>query len=205
MPEGFHTCVVIKEDTIDIVSRTPHAVVAYPTDTVMGLGCSVYDDTAVRRLLDVKERPASKKGLPVLVSEIGAARRIAKMGSAAERLASRFWPGALTLVLPVLDTEISELVTDEGTVGIRVPDSDIARRVASAFSGVVVGTSANRSGHAPVLSAEEVVNTLRGIDFAVESGAAMNGLSSTIFDVEKEEVLREGAIPAALIRKALLG
>jgi L-threonylcarbamoyladenylate synthase len=205
MPEGFHTCVVIKEDAIGIVSRTPHAVVAYPTDTVMGLGCSVYDGTAVQRLLDVKERPASKKGLPVLVSEIGAARRIAKMGGAAERLASRFWPGALTLVLPVLDTEISELVTSEGTVGIRVPDSDIARRVASAFGGVVVGTSANRSGHAPVLSAEEAVNTLRGIDFAVESDAAMNGLSSTIFDVEKEEVLREGAIPAALIREVLLG
>ncbi len=78
-----------------------HGVIAYQTDMLNGIGCSIYDPIAVTRLLKIKEREGGKRGLPVIVSGVEAARRIAVVGDMAERLAKRFWPGPLTIILPL--------------------------------------------------------------------------------------------------------
>ncbi len=171
-----------------------HGVVIYPTDTVMGIGCSVYDEIAVEKLLAAKGRPDTKKGLPVIAEGIDAAMKVAVFDGSAKKLARAFWPGALTMILPVKDKKIDGRVYFNNTIGIRVPESAVARGIARAFDGLVVGTSANVSGRAPVKTYAEALAELPQVDIFVESKNVAQGQPSTIYDLENGRIVREGTI-----------
>ena len=123
-------------------------LVAFPTETVYGLGADATNGTAVARLYDAKGRP-SFNPLLAHVADAAAARALARFSAAAQRLASAFWPGPLTLVLPKLaDCPVAELATAGlDTIAVRVPSHPLARAILLAFGRPVVAPSANRSGH----------------------------------------------------------
>jgi L-threonylcarbamoyladenylate synthase len=182
-------------------------LVAFPTETVYGLGADAADDTAVARLYAAKARP-SFNPLIVHVADLAAARQIAAFDETALRLAGAFWPGPLTLVLPRLPACAVGMLATAGldTLAVRVPQHPVARDILEAFAKPVVAPSANRSGRVSPTAAEHVRADLDGrIDLIVDGGACPLGLESTIVAcIEGAALLRPGPIPRAAI-EALLG
>jgi tRNA threonylcarbamoyl adenosine modification protein (Sua5/YciO/YrdC/YwlC family) len=167
-------------------------LVVVPTDTVYGLGCAPSGPGAIDRLFAAKRRPRSLV-LPVLVDDVAAAERLAPMDDRAHRLAERFWPGALTLVLPRSAESASwPLGEERGTIGLRVPASDTALELLRA-AGPLAVTSANPSG-APTLATCEEVRAVFATAVAVYLCAdeQIAGRASTVVDVAGGRILREG-------------
>src|SRR5438128_2483069 len=157
-------------------------LVAFPTETVYGLGADATNGTAVARLYQSKGRPAFNP-LIAHVPDIAAARALARFDRAAERLAAAFWPGPLTLVLPKrADCPVAELATAGlDTVAVRVPNHPVARALLMACGHPVAAPSANRSGHLSPTTAQHVLADLRGrIELIVDGGPTPVGLESTI-------------------------
>lgn len=179
-----------------------HGIVAFATDTVNGIGCSPYDRTAIKKLISIKGRDG-KKGLPVLVSGVEAARRIGYMDRRVMALAGAFWPGGLTLLVPTKDARICRLVAQDGKIGLRMPDNRIALDVARLFGGAVVGTSANRSGEEPLTTVRGIASELPGVDLVVTPLTKRHSVPSTVFDTARMEVVRRGAITETEIRNFL--
>jgi len=173
-------------------------IVAFPTETVYGLGADARDDGAVGRIYAAKGRP-SFNPLIVHVPNLGTARTYVAFNPLAERLAAAFWPGALTLVLPLkAGSVISPLVTAGlGTLAVRVPDHPVAQAVLSAFGGPVAAPSANPSGRVSPTTAAHVVQGLGdAVDLIVDGGPCGVGLESTIVDCTgTPELLRAGGVP----------
>lgn len=180
-------------------------LIAYPTDTVYGLGCNPFDEDTVDRLVKAKERV--KGSLPILVSSLEDAGRLGEISDLAARLAERFWPGPLTLVVPPRTKFPSRVTRDTLVVGLRIPDHETALRLIRECGGALIGTSANISGRPSLRTAEEVVRELdRRVDLVLDGGAAPLGRESTVVRVLGEEstVLRDGAISRDDILKTLL-
>jgi L-threonylcarbamoyladenylate synthase len=181
-------------------------LVAFPTETVYGLGADATNDCAVARLYAAKERP-SFNPLIAHVADVAAARRLARFDAEALRLADAFWPGALTLVLPKLHAcPVGQLATAGlETIAVRVPDHPVARDILVAFGNPVVAPSANRSGRVSPTSAQHVQADLAGrIDLIVDDGASPLGVESTILAcVGRTALLRPGAIPRATVERFL--
>jgi L-threonylcarbamoyladenylate synthase len=181
-------------------------LVAFPTETVYGLGADATDPAAIARLYEAKGRP-SFNPLIAHVGDIGAAMRIARFDATATKLAEAFWPGPLTLVLPrTNDCPVADLATAGlDTIAIRVPAHPIARAILQAFGGPVVAPSANLSGHVSPTSAAHVQSDLAGrIDLIVDGGAVAVGVESTIvgcFDTPM--LLRPGGLPRGEIERVL--
>ena len=179
-------------------------LIAYPTDTVYGLGCNPFDEGAVDRLVQAKERV--KGSLPILVSSLEDAGRLGEISDLAARLAERFWPGPLTLVVPPRTKFPSRVTLDTLVVGLRIPNHETARRLIRECGGALIGTSANISGRPSLRTAEEVVRELdRRVDLVLDGGAAPLGRESTVVRVLGKEstVLRDGAISRDDILKTL--
>jgi L-threonylcarbamoyladenylate synthase len=183
-------------------------LVAFPTETVYGLGADAQDGIAVARLYDAKGRPAFNP-LIAHVPDLAAARRLARFDAMAERLAMALWPGPLTLVLPkASDCAVADLATAGlDSIAVRVPDHPVARDILAALGRPVVAPSANRSGHVSPTTAQHVLADLRGrIDLIVDGGATPVGLESTIVACLGEPVLlRPGGVPRAAIERVLGG
>ena len=181
-------------------------LVAFPTETVYGLGADATNAAAVARLYDAKGRP-SFNPLIAHVAETAAARPLARFNQAAERLALTFWPGPLTLVLPKLaNCPVAELATAGlDTIAVRVPSHPIARAILIALGRPVVAPSANRSGHVSPTTAQHVLADLRGrIELIVDGGPTPMGLESTIVAcLDRPVLLRPGALPRADIERLL--
>jgi L-threonylcarbamoyladenylate synthase len=181
-------------------------LVAFPTETVYGLGADATNAAAIARLYQAKGRPAFNP-LIAHVGDLEAARRIGRFDAAALRLAEAFWPGPLTLVLPKsADCAVADLATAGlETVAIRIPAHRVARDILRAFGGPVVAPSANLSGHVSPTIAAHVQSDLDGrIDLIVDGGAVAVGVESTIvgiFDVPM--LLRPGGLPRADIERVL--
>jgi L-threonylcarbamoyladenylate synthase len=181
-------------------------LVAFPTETVYGLGADATNLAAIARLYEAKGRP-SFNPLIATVGDIGAAMRIARFDATATRLAEAFWPGPLTLVLPrTNDCAVADLATAGlDTIAIRVPAHPVARAILRAFGGPVVAPSANLSGHVSPTSAAHVQSDLAGrIDLIVDGGAVPVGVESTIvgcFDTPM--LLRPGGLPRGEIEHVL--
>jgi L-threonylcarbamoyladenylate synthase len=177
-------------------------VVAVPTDTVYGLAADARSADAVRRVVDLKGRLPDSP-LPVLVADIAQAEAVAgPFTGGAQALATRFWPGALTLVLPSRMELPSEVLRD-GQVGLRVPDDPICLRVISLFGAPVTGTSANVTGRDPAVTPDEVRKQFGNkVDYILEAGRAGGSAPSSVVRVSDTEltVLRSGAIPEEDIR-----
>jgi L-threonylcarbamoyladenylate synthase len=181
-------------------------LVAFPTETVYGLGADATNGQAVARLYEAKGRPAFNP-LIVHVGDLAAARGVARFAADAERLASAFWPGPLTLVLPrAARCPVSALATAGlDTIAVRVPDHPVARDILAAFGKPVVAPSANRSGHVSPTTAAHVLADLRGrIDLIVNGGPTPVGVESTVVACLGEPtLLRPGGLPRAEIERVL--
>jgi L-threonylcarbamoyladenylate synthase len=181
-------------------------LVAFPTETVYGLGADATNAAAIARLYRAKGRPAFNP-LIAHVGDIEAAKRIGRFDAAASALAEAFWPGPLTLVLPkTSDCAVAELATAGlETVAIRVPAHPVARAILHAFGRPVVAPSANLSGHVSPTTAAHVESDLAGrIDLIVDGGPVAVGVESTIVGCfEAPMLLRPGGVPREEIERVL--
>ena len=179
-------------------------LVIYPTETVYGLGCNPFNVEAVNRLLNVKGN--RRKPLPVLVASIADVDKAAFISQNAKRLAAKFWPGPLTLVFPKKPA-LPDLVTfGLESVGLRIPDNDVALRLIGLSGGLLIGSSANRSGEEPPRTVQEIPDELQEmVDVVLDGGPSAQGRPSTVADLtsEKPRILREGPIRFREILDAL--
>jgi L-threonylcarbamoyladenylate synthase len=185
---------------------TQGGLVSFPTETVYGLGADARNDRAVAAIFAAKGRP-SFNPLIVHVGDIAAANAICDFNDDARRLAAVFWPGALTLVLPLRpQAGISRLVTAGlDSIAVRVPDHKVAQGLLAAFSGPVAAPSANPSGRISPTTAAHVRDGLgHRIDALVDGGPCAVGLESTIVAcLGAPTLLRAGGIPAEAIAACL--
>ncbi len=185
------------EDNILKASRivTRGGLVVYPTDTVYGLGCDPFNVEAVTRVFKVKgERD---KPLPILASDIESVKRIAFVSEMAGRVAARFWPGPLTLVVPKKPLLPGVVTCNLKSVGVRIPQHDVALRLIILSNGLIVGTSANKTGEKPPCTAQEAAEQLgKEVDMILDGGPTPLGAPSTVVDLtrKKPKILREGVI-----------
>ena len=181
-------------------------LVAFPTETVYGLGADATSDKAVAKLYAVKDRP-SFNPLIAHVADLAAAARLAVFNDAALALARALWPGPLTLVLPKAAHCPVGLLATAGldTIAVRVPSHPVAQQILAAFGKPVVAPSANRSGMVSPTTAQHVLHDLRDrIDLLINDGPAPLGIESTIIAcLDGTVLLRPGAIDRAAIEKIL--
>jgi L-threonylcarbamoyladenylate synthase len=181
-------------------------LVAFPTETVYGLGADAADANAIARLYAAKGRP-SFNPLIAHVGDLQAAQELGQFSAQALALAQAFWPGPLTLVMPkTADCPVADLATAGlDTVAIRVPAHPVAEAILRAFGGAVVAPSANLSGHVSPTTAAHVEADLAGrIDLIVDGGAVDVGVESTIVGCfETPMLLRPGGVPREAIERVL--
>lgn len=181
-------------------------VVAFPTETVYGLGGDARNEEAVERIFAAKGRPSDNPLIVHLADAEGAAALVAAVSPLERRLMETFWPGPLTLVLPVKPNAVSSRVTAGlDTVAVRVPDHELARRLIAASGCPIAAPSANRSGRPSPTRAQHVLEDLDGrIDGVLDGGPTGIGLESTVVRVLDGaiHVLRPGGITAEQLREA---
>ncbi len=170
-------------------------LVAFPTDTVYGVGALAFDGKAIESIYAAKDRPI-EKAIPILIADMEDMEKVGTdIPQTAYKLAARFWPGPLTCVIPKQPT-LPEAVSATSTVGVRVPDHEVARALLRA-AGPMAVTSANISGAQSPSTAEEVHAQLNGrIPLIIDSGRTPGGVPSTVVDCSTSElkILREGPI-----------
>lgn len=187
---------------LDVLSTG--GLVAFPTDTVYGVGALAFDGKAVESIYAAKDRPV-EKAIPILISETGELEKVGvDIPDIALVLASRFWPGPLTILVPKR-LGLPASVSATSTVGVRVPDHDAARALLR-LAGPMAVTSANISGAQSPVSVEEVYEQLGGrIPLILDGGRTSGGDPSTLVDCTTPElkILREGPIRMEDLQSAL--
>jgi L-threonylcarbamoyladenylate synthase len=183
-------------------------LIAYPTETFYGLGADPAREDAVAAIFAAKGRSPGE-ALPLIAADAAAARRAAAEWSAtAERLAGAFWPGPLTIVVPVRPGAVVAGVTaGRDTVAVRVPGHPLARALAAvAPDGLLTATSANRSGSPALSTADDVERALGpGVALVIDAGPSPGGLASTIVDVSSgpPRLIRPGPVPFDRVLESL--
>jgi L-threonylcarbamoyladenylate synthase len=179
-------------------------LVAFPTDTVYGLGALAFNAEAVERIYAAKDRPV-EKAISVLIADPSDLTKVAlDVSQAAARLAECFWPGALTLVVEK-HPDLPESVSARHTVGMRIPNHPVARALLR-FAGPMAVTSANLSGQPSPATAQEVYTQLGGrIALIMDGGITPGGVPSTVVDCTGAEprILRPGPVSEQKIRAVL--
>jgi L-threonylcarbamoyladenylate synthase len=201
--------IILRTDSPDAIQHALDVLnnggmVAFPTDTVYGLGARVFDEKAVESIYTAKDRPV-EKAIPVLIAD---AEDMDKVGvdipDIARRIAFRFFPGPLTCIIPKKPT-LPQAISATSTVGVRVPDHEVARALLRAVGPMAV-TSANISGQPSPSTAEEVFAQLKGrIELIIDGDKTPGGVPSTVVDCTGGEIkiLREGPISLEEIRSKL--
>jgi L-threonylcarbamoyladenylate synthase len=179
-------------------------VVAYPTDTLYGLAVDPRNADAVKRLYALKGR-AETAALTLIAADMTQARSAAAITGLAERLASRWWPGPLTLVLHAHAVLARDVLAGGTTVGIRVPDHAVAIALARQTGFAITATSANRSGMPAATTAAAIADALPDVDAIVDAGPVRGGAPSTLVDVtvEPPALLREGVVAWSKVLESL--
>lgn len=181
-------------------------LVAFPTETVYGLGADAQNSEAIQRVFTVKGRPASHPLIVHLADISQLADYAAEIPSCALKLAEHFWPGPLTLIL-YKQTNVLESVTGgQNTVALRVPDHPIAQRLLRNFGSGIVAPSANRFSSLSPTTAQHVLNSLgTAVPWIIDGGACPIGIESTIVDctVQPVRILRLGAISSKQLSEVL--
>lgn len=178
-------------------------LVAFPTDTIYGVGCGAFEAAAIERLYDIKGR-ARNKPIPILVKDLQQLSEIAcDLSDTAQRLIERFWPGPLTLIVKGKSNSVG---LTNGTIAVRMPGHVFALALIAEVGTPIATTSANRSGYTSPLDAHQVLLNLGSrIDLILDAGPCPGGIDSTVVDTTGPEIriLRETAISARLIKEAL--
>jgi len=179
-------------------------VVAYPTDTLYGLAVDPRNPEAVRRLYELKGR-AEGSALTLIAADVAQARTAGDMMPDAERLAARWWPGPVTIVIRARPILAREMLGGGVTVGVRVPDHAVAVALARDARFCITATSANRSGAAALATAGDVAAALPDVDAILDGGPSRGGAPSTIVDASARVVtlVRQGAVPWERVLKSL--
>jgi L-threonylcarbamoyladenylate synthase len=179
-------------------------VIAFPTDTVYGLGADAFNPTAVERIYEIKNRPKHQQ-FPLLIVDVKQLNTLAEpIPEIAWFLAKRFWPGGLTLVLPKT-ASLPAYLASGSTIAVRIPNHPVCLALIQHLANPLIGTSANIRGQPAALTAEEVGQQLGGkIDLIINGGQCPGGKESTIVDItlEPPTILRQGIIPSHEIDKA---
>lgn len=179
-------------------------IIAYPTDTVYGLGACSDDVNAVKRIYEVKKRPIDMP-LPLLLADVSWIERVTySIPEVAHQLIDSFLPGALTLVMKKADTIPDIISGGKSTIALRIPDHPVTTTLINGIGKPLIGTSANLSGKPGALNADEVKTQLGNrIDYILDGGSCPGGKESSIVDVTGNipVLLREGAILKADIEK----
>jgi L-threonylcarbamoyladenylate synthase len=180
-------------------------VIVFPTDTLYGIGCNPYDEKAVDKIFKIKNRDKINP-LPILASSVVDIERIALLCKTAKKLAQIYWPGALTIIVPLIDKKISyNLRSGKMNIGVRVPNNICTLSLLKDCK-YLTGTSANKSGEAGCKSFSEVLSSsLRGFDAILDGGEVDERVQSTIVDLtgQHPRVIREGAIETQAIYATL--
>lgn len=187
-----------------ITTLNQGGLIAFPTDTVYGLACRIDDTTAIERIYQAKERSQSKAIAVLIADETQISLLTSDLPASGAKLAQRFWPGALTLIVQKR-SGLPENLSPYPTIGVRIPDHPFARALLRQ-TGPLAVTSANLSGGLDSQNAEDVQNQLTGrVDLILDGGATPGGVPSTVVDCTKEPpvVLRTGAISSDDIFNAL--
>lgn len=193
-----------REDLIKKASKVlkEGGLVIYPTDTLYGLGGNALDKNAVKKVFMAKEREASSP-LPIAVNSIEMMKEYSEPSKKAEMLARAFLPGALTLVLKKKNLP-DTLTGGLPKVGIRIPRSDIALGLVDRLGMPITATSANISGNAPPVSAEEAALQIKSAGIVLNGGKMQNRVPSTVIDLTgKPKILREGAVRRIELKKVI--
>lgn len=195
------------ESIIHAVSiLTLGGIAAFPTDTVYGVGVDAFNPKAVEKIYAVKGRPKDKP-LPVLVASFSDVLKIAaNLPPIFEKLATAFWPGALTIVVKANSVLPAEITAGRNTVGVRMPDNPIALNLIENFGNPLATTSANLSGKREAITAEEVQTSLGDkIDLILDGGTTTKKIVSTVLDlsVTPPVIRRRGQISAGQIADVL--
>jgi L-threonylcarbamoyladenylate synthase len=183
-------------------------VVAYPTDTFYGLAADPRNARAIERVFEAKGR-RSDEPLPLIASDLAQVERwFGALSPQAAMLARRFWPGPLTLVLPLRADHAlpSTLSAGRANIAVRVPAHPLARALALAAGGAITSTSANPSGEPPASTADEVIRMLADrIAMVIDGGATPGGAPSTIVDVQElaPRLVRAGVLPWERVLESL--
>lgn len=174
-------------------------IIAYPTDTLYGLGGDAFNHEAQHRIMILKGREGTKP-FPYIIDRterLGEWR--IRLSVIARAIVKNFWPGPISLVVKGSANLPGHTLDKNKTICLRLPESGIARAIAGELGGLLIATSANLAGVAPACCAREAIGYFRGmIDAVVDGGPSPSKLPSTIVDVTGEEavILREGALPA---------
>jgi L-threonylcarbamoyladenylate synthase len=181
-------------------------LVAIPTDTLYGLAVDPFRADAVERLFDAKARPPDR-AIPLIAADADqVSSAIGTLPPTGARLAERYWPGPLTLVVSAPRGLARRVTGDGATVGVRVPRHDVARAIARAFGRPITATSANLSGQPPTADPDEVEAALgERVDLLIDVGRTPGGPPSTIVDVtgDAPRLIRAGAVSWDEIRRWL--
>lgn len=179
-------------------------LVAFPTDTVYGLGTNAFDQSAVEKIFQVKGR-SWKKPLAILIADFRQVNLLrAEVTPVAQKLMERFWPGPLTLILKS-SLPLSRINLNQ-SIGVRMPNSELVRKLITQAGCPIVATSANLSGHTSSISGEETIQELAGrIDLIIDAGVIVKGMESTVLDVTvfPPRLFRAGKLEAEEIIKVI--
>jgi len=177
------------------------AIVVFPTDTVYGLGCNPYNRDAVLSLYEIKKRKKTKP-FPVIGYSKKELEKIAEFNSLEEKIAEKFWPGPITLILKIKDKEIQKSLDLEGKIAVRVPNNQCVLALLKECK-LLVGTSANISGTTPFNDPKECDKNLSGYDLLIDGGIISGQGESTIVEIENNDVkiLRKGNVSEEMIKE----
>ena len=180
-------------------------IVAFPTETVYGLGADAFNVDACKKIYSAKQRPADKP-LTLHVATFEMIEQIAEISSAAEKLIEKFLPGPLTLILPKKNIVPDFVTCNSKSVGVRFPKNSVAQDFIKIAGVPIAAPSANISGKNPPTTAQEVFENLSGkVEIILDGGKCNVGISSTVADISSGElkILRQGIISAAQILETL--
>ncbi len=188
----------------DVLARG--GLVVFPTDTLYGLAADPRNADAVARVYRAKGR-MPERALPLVAGDLGQVEALStRLSASTRRLAGRFWPGPLTLIVDVVPSVVDAVHGGTDTVAVRVPNQAVARALALGLGFPIVATSANRSGSPATPIADIGASALEGeVDLILDSGPTAGGEPSTIVDARADvpRLIREGAIPYSRVLEAL--
>ena len=201
-PRGIQTAEGLLEGAVSVLLRG--GLVAFPTDTLYALGADGFMASAVARVFQAKERPSSM-ALPLLLAGVEDLEKVAvDVPPQAWDFAERFWPGGLTMILRKAPSVPAEVTAGGETLAVRVPNHPVARELISAVGVPLTGTSANRSGDAEPVTADEVRRQMEGrVDLVLDGGPCPLRGASTIVDLTGDSLLivREGVVSPELLEQ----